>query len=69
MVTSETLLQRKARTRELGKAPLPPEIREFVDAEFAIAREWIPPRSKPLSAKAKSDAEAFFRRAVSALSG
>jgi uncharacterized protein len=64
MASSNSLMERKAETRELGEAPLPPEIRDFVDAEFAIGRQWIPQRSKPLSSEAKGEAEALFRRAA-----
>lgn len=35
---SADLLDRKARTRELGSAPLPEPIRIFIDDEFALAR-------------------------------
>jgi hypothetical protein len=64
---AEELIARKAQTRELGSAPLPPVIEAFVDSEFALARELFPARSGPPSMQAKAEASAFFRRWVERL--
>jgi predicted nucleotidyltransferase len=61
---SDELIAQKLQTRELGEAPLPPPIKDFVDSEFALGREWIPERSKRLSSSAVFEAEALFRDAV-----
>ena len=58
------LLDRKARTRELGSAPLPEPIRAFIDDEFEAARiafegDFIRPAPEAVSA-----AEALFRHHV-----
>lgn len=58
------LVERKAVTRELGDAPLPRPIADFVDREFALAAERFqppPPRNRDGS---KQLAEAFFRRSL-----
>jgi hypothetical protein len=65
----EELIARKAETRELGSAPLPPEIEAFVDGEFALARQTVAPRSTTLSEEARAAANAFFRRWVARLGG
>jgi predicted nucleotidyltransferase len=55
------LIARKAVTRELGEATLPPAIRDFVDREFAEARRRLPARAAPPAKAAKEEAEALFR--------
>lgn len=55
------LIARKAATRELGSAPLPVAIEAFIDSEFALARETVPPRPPLLSPDAKRAAETLFR--------
>jgi predicted nucleotidyltransferase len=60
----DELLIRKAETRELGSAPLPPAVGRFLDAEFAAAREAFELEPAQLPAEARSDADAFFREAV-----
>lgn len=61
------LIARKAETRELGTAPLPPAIERFIDEEFAIATATLPIRPRTISAEARSDADALFRWSVNAL--
>ncbi len=58
------LIARKAITRELGTAPLPGAIEQFIEEEFAIAREVHDGRPVRLAQDAKLAAEAFFRTAV-----
>jgi predicted nucleotidyltransferase len=59
------LIARKAETRELGFAPLPAAIRDFIDGEFALARTVFDGKGHALSAGAKDEAAALFRTAVS----
>jgi uncharacterized protein len=61
---TEELIARKAETRELGSAPLPPPIEAFVDAEFEAARLHLPATPLRLAAEAKVAAEYLFRSAV-----
>lgn len=58
------LIARKAETRELGSAPLPDLIADFVDGEFAAARSALPDRASPPSQEARDNAERFFRHWV-----
>lgn len=62
-VVSE-LLVRKARTRELGSAPLPTPIAQFVDAEFAKARVAFEGRGVAPGEQARGNVDAFFRENV-----
>lgn len=62
----DSLIARKAQTRELGEAPLPDAIVRFVDGEFALAQETLPPRAVPLDPAARAAAEALFRSALRA---
>lgn len=64
MQIASELIALKAATKELGSAPLPSAVRNFVDAEFATAREIFAPRSKTLNSAAKDAAEALFRTAI-----
>ena len=66
---SESLIEQKRHTRELGAAPLPKPIKDFVDAEFALGHQWIPKRSRRLSNEAVAEAESLFRRVVLSLGG
>lgn len=61
------LIARKAVTRELGSAPLPPAIERFVDSEFALAEESLPPRPERLGGELNAAAETFFRTWVERL--
>ena len=61
------LILRKAETRELGEAPLPPAIVTFVDEEFASARDLLPAKSPRLDPAAREAAETLFRAAVTRL--
>jgi hypothetical protein len=58
------LIALKAASKEMGSAPLPVAIRDFVDCEFALAREVFAPRSNTLNPDAKKAAEALFRTAI-----
>jgi uncharacterized protein len=61
------LIARKAETRELGMGELPGEIERFVESEFALARETVPPRAGHLSREGQAEAAAFFRHWVERL--
>lgn len=67
LATAHELIRLKAKTRELGSGPLPPEIEAFVDGEFAAARAVLPERTPRLSPEAKTEAEALFRSTLSRL--
>jgi hypothetical protein len=67
LATARDLVRLKARTRELGGGPLPPEIEAFVDGEFAAARAVLPERVSRPSPEAKAAAEALFRGTVARL--
>jgi predicted nucleotidyltransferase len=59
----DDLLVRKAVTRELGRGPLPPQIGELIDAEFARAHElWQDDDAVGDADRAAVDA--FFQRWV-----
>jgi predicted nucleotidyltransferase len=61
---TEELIARKAASKEMGSAPLPVAIRNFVDAEFTEARETFGSRNLTLGAAAKDAAEALFRMVI-----
>lgn len=61
------LIARKAQTRELGTALLPPAIERFIDEEFAVASATLPIRPCMIAAEAKFDADALFRWSIGAL--
>lgn len=58
------LLERKVVTKELGRAPLPQPIRDFIESEFVLAKESFSSRANPLTPEAIADAESLFRRFV-----
>ncbi|WP_088184484.1 nucleotidyltransferase domain-containing protein [Sphingobium sp. Z007] len=58
------LIELKATSKEMGSAPLPGPIRNFLDSEFTTARDIFAPRSKTLNHNAKEAAEALFRVAI-----
>lgn len=66
----DDLVAAKSQTRELGEAPLPPEIADFIRSEFQIAAGWIAPSpndgSQTLNSRA--DAGEFYRYVVKRLS-
>jgi uncharacterized protein len=62
------LLVRKAVTRELGSAPLPPVLSGFIDSEFALAHQAFPSEPSAVEPDARAEAEAFFREWVRRLS-
>lgn len=61
------LIRLKARTRELGSGPLPPEIEAFVDGEFDAARAMLPERVPRPAPEAQAAAEGLFRATVARL--
>ena len=61
------LIARKAISRELGIAALPPAIGRFIDAEFAAARAAFGPVEHGPTSEAIAAAEAFFRTWVQRL--
>lgn len=67
LATARDLIRLKAKTRELGSGPLPPEIEAFVDREFAEARAILPEQAQRLSPDAKAAAEMLFRATVARL--
>ncbi len=58
------LMARKAITRELGAAPLPIPIGQFIDREFTHATEAVPRAPQALPESARAEIDAFFRAAV-----
>lgn len=62
-ITAE-LIERKAVTRELGAAPLPSPIRDFVDGEFANARDMFRQKSSAPTQNAREESETLFRNAI-----
>lgn len=58
----EHLLVAKARTRELGEAPLPKPLAAFIDAEFAAARDLY--SNHAATEVDRREADAFFRATV-----
>jgi hypothetical protein len=54
------LIVRKAQTRELGAAPLPEPIREFIESEFQLARGAFEARALPTSPEARQHCDDFF---------
>ena len=65
----DDLVAAKSRTRELGEAPLPPEIADFIRTEFQLAADWIPPPSEDGSQvkNAREDAADLYRYVVKRL--
>jgi predicted nucleotidyltransferase len=61
------LILRKARTRELGEAMLPPLIERFIEDEFAQARRLFPTGTSKPAPEAREAAELLFRSAVERL--
>lgn len=63
------LITKKAQTRELGEAPLPKKIAEFVEAEFAMAEAAFAAPTPNASALAaiRQEAAGFYRHVVERL--
>ena len=63
------LVAAKSRTRELGEAPLPPEIASFIRTEFQLASAWIGQGAEDgLHAEtARAEAGDFYRSVVKRL--
>lgn len=59
----DDLLARKATTKELGHAPLPQPVRDFMESEFAAAHA-LPSGAAAPTGEAIEAAEALFRRFV-----
>lgn len=59
----EDLIERKAVTRELGSAPLPAAVAQFVDDEFVAAEAAFPKTAAPRDGAADL-ADRFFRDAL-----
>lgn len=63
----DQLMERKALTRELGKAPLSPAVAAFIDREFERGRElWEAGRARA-SEDDKTEAAKFYRHVVERL--
>ncbi|MGJ5044650.1 MULTISPECIES: nucleotidyltransferase domain-containing protein [unclassified Bradyrhizobium] len=60
------LMQRKASTRELGTAPLPPVVAAFVESEFELARSAFS-ECRSSTAEMMQQAEQFYRTVVERL--
>lgn len=58
------LLLRKAETRELGAAPLPRAVADFIAREFEEAENAFGAGTVRLSAAAKAETDAFFRETL-----
>jgi len=58
------LMAQKMVTRELGSAPIPSAIASFIDSEFERARTLFEKPAVAPSARAREQAEAFFRASV-----
>ncbi|MEV5003123.1 nucleotidyltransferase domain-containing protein [Nocardioides sp. LML1-1-1.1] len=56
------LRERKARTRELGSAPVPPAVARWVDGIFAAEPDLSVPRSPRLRAEAEAGFQALLAR-------
>jgi predicted nucleotidyltransferase len=63
----ETLIARKAKTRELGEAPLPAAIEHFIETEFVQARQAFPSQPPVADPVARDAAESLFRTAIERL--
>jgi hypothetical protein len=63
----ETLMAAKARTRELGAAPLSPAVAEFIDREFEAARALFETGRARARPEAAAEAGAFYRTVVERL--
>jgi len=62
-----SLMIRKAVTRELGTAPLPPVVAGFIDAEFELARGAFEAGQASASEEVVAQAEHFYRMVVERL--
>lgn len=58
------LIVAKARTRELGRGPVPEPIAAFIDAEFARARDELAGAPTRMPTRAYEEAERFFADTV-----
>lgn len=60
----DNLLVRKAATHELGVAPIPPEVRKLIEAEFVRTREIAAVARSAPSAEAITEADTLFAAIV-----
>ena len=60
----DELIARKAVTRELGTAPVPQPIIDFIEAEFAAAEPFLAGKLPLLDPEIKRDAATLFRETV-----
>jgi predicted nucleotidyltransferase len=58
------LIRRKASSRELGTATVPPAVMRFIDAEYEAARGEVTGRAAPATTAAIDEAERFFRDTI-----
>lgn len=58
---TDTLIARKAQTRELGTAPFPAPLAQFIDEEFRQARMVFGARPTTIDPASREAAERFFR--------
>ena len=65
----EDLIVAKSRTRELGEAPFPPAIADFIRTEFDLAADWIRPgpNDAALTEAARAEASNLYREVVERL--
>jgi predicted nucleotidyltransferase len=61
------LMQRKATTRELGTAPLPPAVADFIDTELELARACFEDSSARASSEIVQQSVGFYRMVVERL--
>jgi len=62
----ERLLMEKAKTRELGSGPVPPDIRDIITSELSLAESAFDRPTRP-PAEVIEKAEEFFRQSVTQL--
>lgn len=58
--TFEQLVAAKAKTRELGKTDISPEIHHFIDSEYRLAKDVLTPESKPQPVEIIEQAKTLF---------
>lgn len=63
------LLRMKEATREIGTGELPRSIAQFIDSEFALARDLYAGAACRIGEDARADAQHFFREALARCTG
>ena len=61
---TDALLARKAQTHELGTAPFPGPLAQFIDEEFRLARKAFGDRPTTIDPASRKAASRFFRETV-----